>query len=188
MYPLMMCSVAALTIAVERFIYYRSEDSGSVFAEEFCELLDNNEWDKAYELAKNSKGEAAAFAVLTMDKSLEKSERIDTYAGSKAERAIDRLEEYLNYLGVIIMLAPVLGLLGTITGMISSFNSIDLRVENPIAITSGVAEALITTVFGLCISTVAICIHTYFGQRLKKATINLEEIANTLVEAISKRQ
>lgn len=188
MYPLLMCSVAALTIAVERFIYYRSEDSGSVFAEEFCELLDNNEWDKAYELAKNSKGEAAAFAVLTMDKSLEKSERIDTYAGSKAERAIDRLEEYLNYLGVIIMLAPVLGLLGTITGMISSFNSIDLRVENPIAITSGVAEALITTVFGLCISTVAICIHTYFGQRLKKATINLEEIANTLVEAISKRQ
>lgn len=188
MYPLLMCSVAALTIAVERFIYYRSEDSGSVFAEEFCELLDNNEWDQAYELAKNSKGEAAAFAVLTMDKSLEKSERIDTYAGSKAERAIDRLEEYLNYLGVIIMLAPVLGLLGTITGMISSFNSIDLRIENPIAITSGVAEALITTVFGLCISTVAICIHTYFGQRLKKATINLEEIANTLVEAISKRQ
>jgi len=188
MYPLLLCSIAALMIAVERFIYYRTEDSGSAFTEKFCGLLDKDEWDNAYELAKNTKGEAAAFAVLTMEKGLAKSERIDAFAGNKAERAVDRLEEYLNYLGVIIMLAPVLGLLGTITGMISSFNSIDLRVENPIAITTGVAEALITTVFGLCISTVAVCIHTYFGKRLKQATVDLEEIANTLVEALSRRE
>jgi biopolymer transport protein ExbB len=188
MYPLLLCSVAAVMIAVERYIYYRTADSGSAFAEEFCDLLDRGEWDEAYSLAIKTKGEAAAFAVLTMDKGGEKLERIDAFAGSKAERALDRLEEYLNYLGVIIMLAPVLGLLGTITGMISSFNSIDLRVENPIAITAGVGEALITTVFGLCISTIAICIHTYFGQRLKKATVDLEEIANTLVEVICKRK
>ena len=187
MYPLLLCSIATFMIAIERYIYYRTADSGSEFAEKFCQLLDSNKWDEAYELAAATNGEAAAFAVMTMQRGEVKPERIDSFAGSKAERVLDRLEEYLDYLGVIIMLSPILGLFGTITGMMAAFNSLDLRMENPFAVTAGVAEALITTIFGLAISVTAICIHTYFGRRFKRATVDVEEIANNLVEAISRR-
>lgn len=68
------------------------------------------------------------------------------------------MEQNLDYLSVVIGLAPMLGLLGTITGMISSFNALNERAQNPMAVTAGIGEALITTVFGLCI---AIMGHVY---------------------------
>jgi biopolymer transport protein ExbB len=54
------------------------------------------------------------------------------------------------------------------------------------AVTAGIAEALITTVFGLCIAIVGICVHAYFTKRLKGITLCLEEMSNTLLEAIAK--
>ncbi|MGE4588386.1 MAG: MotA/TolQ/ExbB proton channel family protein [Acidaminococcaceae bacterium] len=188
MYPLLLCSIATFMIAVERYIYYRTADSGSEFAEKLCQLLDLNRWDDAKDLAAATQGEAAAFATMTMQRSETRSDGIESFAGSKAERVLDRLEEYLDYLGVIIMLSPILGLFGTITGMMAAFNSLDLRTENPFAVTAGVAEALITTIFGLAISVAAICVHTYFGRRLKRATVDMEEISNNLVEAIERRK
>ena len=70
--------------------------------------------------------------------------------------------------------------------MISSFNALDVRGDNPMAVTAGIGEALITTVFGLCISIIAICLHTYFTKRLTRMTLDIEEIGNTLLEAIAK--
>jgi len=55
------------------------------------------------------------------------------------------------------------------------------------AVTAGIAEALITTVFGLCISVVAICIHTYFGQKLKRMTVDIEESTNAIIDATGER-
>ncbi len=187
MYPLLLCSLAAIMIGIERFIYYHNADSGEEFAENLMQLLDEKKWDDAYVLTVNSKGEAAKVAKAAMDRGMEKPERIETFASNYAERALDRLEQYLPYLGVIIMLSPILGLLGTITGMISSFNALDLRASNPLAVTAGIGEALITTVFGLCISVVAICIHTYFGQKLKRMTIDIEESTNAIIDATGER-
>lgn len=188
MYPLLLCSIATFMIAIERYIYYRTADSGSEFAEKFCYLLDSDRWNEAHDLAAATRGEAASFAIATMQRGENRAEQIDSFVGSKAERVLDRLEEYLDYLGVIIMLSPILGLFGTITGMMAAFNSLDLRMENPFAVTAGVAEALITTIFGLAISVAAICVHTYFGRRLKRATVDVEEIANNLVEAFGRRK
>jgi len=187
MYPLLLCSIVMLIIGIERYLFYKTADSGSKFTEEFCRLLEKNDWQGAYSLAAGTRGEAAALAVLTMERSQNSAERLEAFVAAKAERAVDRLEQYLSYLSVIVTLSPVLGLLGTITGMISSFNALDVRADNPMAVTAGIGEALITTVFGLCISIAAICIHTYFAQKLKRATLNIEETANALVEAIHHR-
>ena len=86
---------------------------------------------------------------------------------SKADRAIDGMEQNLDYLSVVIGLAPMLGLLGTITGMISSFNALNERAQNPMAVTAGIGEALITTVFGLCIAIMGMCIHAYLSSKVK---------------------
>ena len=110
--------------------------------------------------------------------------RLESLVYAKADRIIDDLEKNINYLSVVIGLAPMLGLLGTITGMISSFNALNERTQNPMAVTAGIGEALITTVFGLCIAIMGMCIHAYLSGKIKTESLNVYEIASTLTDII----
>ena len=185
MYPLLLCSIAAIAISVERYFFFKKEDSGRDFTKQFCEYRENDNWSDAKSLADATKGEIAKLATIVMARH-GKFERLENFVSVRAERALDKFENRLNYLNVIVTLAPVLGLLGTVTGMIGSFNNFSQRLDNPLAVTAGIGEALITTVFGLCISIIAICMYAYFNRRLTAITLNVEEVGNTLLEAIAK--
>ena len=65
---------------------------------------------------------------------------------------------------------------------ISSFNALNERTQNPMAVTAGIGEALITTVFGLCIAIMGMCIHAYLTSKIKTETLNINEVADTLVD------
>ena len=65
---------------------------------------------------------------------------------------------------------------------ISSFNALNERTQNPMAVTAGIVEALITTVFGLCIAIMGMCIHAYLTSKIKTETLNINEVADTLVD------
>lgn len=184
MYPLLLCSIVLVMLGVERYLFYRKADSGSAFVNRFTDLLENGRLEVARDYAAQSHGMAARMAGEVMEKGAHMPEKIEFFIAAKAERAVDKFEEYISYIAVIVTLSPVLGLLGTITGMIASFSALDQRAENPMAVTAGIGEALITTVFGLCISIVAVCIHTYFAQKLKIATLNIEETGNALLQAL----
>lgn len=185
MWPLLFLSLAAVAIAVERALFYKKADSGEEFKKEFCKKIENDDWCGAKILADETRGETAKLATIFMERH-GNFERLEAFVESRTERALNRFEEYLSYLGVIVSLSPILGLLGTITGMIASFNALNNRHDNPMAVTAGIGEALITTVFGLCISIVAICFHTYFMKRLDRITLDLEEVGNTLLEGVAK--
>ena len=114
-------------------------------------------------------------------------EYLENFISYRTERALDKFEKNLPYLSIIVTLSPVLGLLGTVTGMMGAFNNLTQRMANPMSVTAGLAEALINTVFGLCISIVAVCFHGYFERRMKLLTLNLEEMGNTLLEAVRKK-
>ena len=152
MWPLLMCSFAAIAIGVERYLFYKKAISGEKFASSFCRMMNDFNLVGASELAEQSKGEAAAMAKEILDIKGDLGQRLETIVYTKADRIIDSLEKNINYLSVVIGLSPMLGLLGTITGMISSFNALNERTQNPMAVTAGIGEALITTVFGLCIA------------------------------------
>ena len=185
MWPLLLCSIIAVAIAVERWIFFRKEDSGEIFRDKFCKYIENDDWTNAKKLADATQGEAAKLATIVMARH-GRFERLESFVESRAERAITKFEDYLSYLGVIVNLSPILGLLGTITGMIGAFSAMNVRGTNPLAVTAGIGEALITTVFGLCISINAICFHTYFMRRLDRICLDIEEISRTLLEAIAK--
>lgn len=185
MWPLLLCSIISVAIAIERFIFFNKADSGEEFRKKFCQYIEEDDWLNAKRLADSTKGEAAKLATIVMARH-DRFERLESFVETRAERAINRFEDYLSYLGVITSLAPILGLLGTITGMMSSFNALNIRAESPLAVTAGVAEALITTVFGLVISILTICFHTYFMRRLDRVTLDIEEMGSTLLEAIAK--
>ncbi len=183
MYPLLLCSMAVLVIAAERFMYYKKNTGGSKFVEQFCDFIMAGDWASAKELADNTKGEIGKFATIVMQRH-GNIERLEDYMAVRAEKVCERFEENLNYLNIAVSLAPVMGLLGTVTGMIGSFNALDVRVDNPMAVTAGIGEALITTVFGLGIAIIGICVHGYFSKQLREVEISLEELSNTLMEAI----
>lgn len=183
MYPLLLCSMAVLVIAAERFMYYKKNNSDSNFVEQFCDYIMAGDWTSAKELADNTKGELGKFATIVMQRH-GSIERLEDYMAVRAEKVCERFEENLSYLNIAVSLAPVMGLLGTVTGMIGSFNALDVRVDNPMAVTAGIGEALITTVFGLGIAIVGICVHGYFSKKLRGVELSLEELSNTLMEAI----
>lgn len=188
MWPLLACSIAVIVIGVERYLYLKKAISDSVFADSFCSLMDKQEIEMAKELAAQAQGNAAELAqdIFASYKTLGK--RLESVVYTKVDRYIDSMHQYMNYLSVVIGLAPMLGLLGTITGMIASFHALNERGQNPMAVTAGIAEALITTVFGLCIAIVGMVIHAYLSSKMKAATLDLEEVAGTLSEVLSATQ
>lgn len=184
MWPLLFCSILALIIGFERILFYRDTISSDDFVVNFRELMNELKTEKALELSKGSKGLAAELAkeMLTMEKPDQcLGIRYEAIVYGKTDRIIDSWEKRLNYLDVIIGLSPMLGLLGTITGMIASFNALNDRLSNPLAVTAGIGEALITTVFGLIISILGMCIHSYLSSKLKDATLGINEVADVLV-------
>lgn len=182
MWPLLLCSIAAVSIGVERHLYYKKAFSSTDFVITFCTLMNEYHFEEARKYAEKNMGDAAKLALDTLNMKEDIGKRLESLVYSKAERAIDGMEQHLDYLSVIIGLAPMLGLLGTITGMMSSFNALNERLQNPMAVTAGIGEALITTVFGLCIAILGMCIHAYLSSKVKTASLNLSEISEVLVD------
>ena len=184
MWPLLLCSIGAIAVGVERYLYYKKAVSGVEFVHNFARLMNDFNLVAARDYAGESKGEAAAMAAEILDIKEDMGPRLESIVYAKADRIIDGFEKNINYLGVIIGLAPMLGLLGTITGMISSFNALNERAQNPMSVTAGIGEALITTVFGLCIAILGMCIHAWLSNKIKTETLNIYEVSSILSDII----
>ena len=101
--------------------------------------------------------------------------------------ALAKLRKRLYYLSVIVTMAPLLGLLGTISGMITSFSVFNLESGQPTAITGGVGEALIATAMGLCVAIIALTVHAYFSQRIENIVTDMEQCFSMVETAAAER-
>ncbi len=100
-------------------------------------------------------------------------------------QVVAEMERYLNTLGTIASVAPLLGLLGTVIGMIDVFSVImDAGVGNPGVLAGGISKALITTAAGLSVAIPTLMFHRYFNSKVNKLTIGMEEQALKLVEVM----
>ena len=136
MWPLLLCSVISLALTLERWKYFHKEDSGRVFPQQFCALLRESRWQEAWQLTENTPGEMAALGrkLLSAPPQVRTKE---SYIVGESRQLLQHFEKGLTYLQVIVTLAPILGLLGTITGMMASFDALGTRWENPLAVTAG---------------------------------------------------
>lgn len=185
MWPLLGCSMAAVVIGVERIQYFNKHVTPKSFNDEFSSTMNQFKLEESLALAEQSKGDTAALAVEALNIKENLGQRLESIVYAKADRYIEDMEENLNYLSIIVGVSPMLGLLGTITGMIGSFNALNERAANPMAVTGGIGEALITTVFGLIISMIALCIHAYLTNKVKKASLNIYEVCSIIYDIIS---
>ena len=162
MYLLLLCSLSVLAIAIDRWIFYSRASKG---AETLLQSI------------TGAAGKGLSSVLIEGDSVtaflLDAGKRADS-SGSDVRLAVEsaygeaamKLRARLNYLSMIVTLAPLLGLLGTISGMIDSFNIFSVAADQPLAITAGIGEALIATATGLCVAIFALVVHTVLASRM----------------------
>ena len=177
MIPLVVCSVLSLAVTLERaWFWWRARATGG--ADDVLKLAAAGKWDDAVEQARASR----APQVRVLAQGLEHREDDPTLAMQAAARDESaRMRRALPVLDTIITLSPLLGLLGTVTGMIAAFGVMTTAgVNQPTAITGGVAEALIATAAGLGIAIVSLVPYNYFLARTERALDEIEGYGSRL--------
>lgn len=182
MWPLLACSITVIAIAIERFIYYKGADSGAAFAASYCATVRGRDIAAATELARKADGACAQLLADAVDNSGSKEE-LSAFLESRAGIFMATLRDKLDYLGIIVTMSPLLGLLGTIVGMIGAFSIFNVQEGAPLAITGGIGEALIATATGLCVAIMSLCAHSYFAHRMDNMITDLEQCCSALLEA-----
>lgn len=184
MYALLAASIFAVTVSIERYLYFSTADSGSAFADNVSKLLREGNYKAAREICQNTKGANASIMLKTLDLKATDAAFLEKYMETEAGICMSDLRKRIPYLSIIVTMAPLLGLLGTVVGMISSFNVFSAQAGQPHAITGGVGEALIATASGLCVAIIALIAHSYFAQRLDNILTDMERTFSAYIESL----
>jgi len=179
MWPLLLASVLALATVLERLAFLANEKRkrDPKRLERLLEQVENGEIAAAVHEHKQSKD----YVVRPLVYALEHREKSLPNALLYAQaRELKRFRRGISVLDTVITLAPLLGLLGTVTGMMGSFSLIGGELSAPGAITGGIAEALIATAFGLGIAITALLPFNYLNTKLEEASGEIESAATQL--------
>ena len=188
-YPLLLCSVIALTIAVERLIMLRSSkiisDEQCKMVKHFVDTQDVRGLDGWVKEGDSPLKEMLAILLrqwnLTMDRS-ETTARLEEWAGQQ----VNDMEKGLDTLGVISSVAPMLGLMGTVLGMVVTFESIQTYgLGNADALAGGISQALLTTLAGLSVGVPALIVHRYLLRVVDVRLLKLQELATSVLDMVT---
>ena len=186
-WPLLLCSVAALTLAIERFSSLRlMRVAPPRLLDEVLSVTRSSlpAADVVNKLASNSAlGSvlASGLRAVIADPRIGQDTLKEVFEAS-GRATVHRLERYLNTLGTIASAAPLLGLLGTVIGMIEIFGSQSpTGANNPALLAHGISVALYNTAFGLIIAIPSLMLYRYFRGLVDAYTIDLEQAAHRMV-------
>ncbi len=186
MLPIIACSIAAMTIIAERLWAYRRKRviPGNLAAHVWKLYKANQLTANHVSTVRNSSplGRILAAALVNHRRSRDvMKEAIE----EEGRQVVHELERYLNTLGTIAAISPLLGLLGTVIGMIKVFAAITTAgVGNPTVLAGGISEALITTAAGLSVAIPSLMFHRYLTGRVDQLVIAMEEQAVKLMDAM----
>jgi len=189
MYPLLICSVVVVAIAIERGLYFRhAQTDVTALLGILGEQLQSGNWDGAREICANSRGIPAEMLANVLQQKFEDRMQLEQNIDSEATIMATALRYRLDFLDTIVTLAPLLGLLGTVTGMIQSFSVFAIKGSQPLAITGGVGEALTATATGLCVAILALLAHSYFSHHVNRIIGQMEHLSSYVLSASLRRK
>ncbi|WP_041523445.1 MotA/TolQ/ExbB proton channel family protein [Gilvimarinus agarilyticus] len=186
MLPLVLCSIAVLAISAER---YWSLNPAKIAPRHLLAQvwgwIKNNQLDAAK--LKELKQSSPLGEILSAGLSNSKHGRevMKDSIQEAANKVIHEMERFIGVLGTIAAITPLLGLLGTVFGMIEVFNAIMIKgTGNAGVLAGGISQALITTAAGLCVAIPAMIFHRFFQRRIDSLVVTMEEEAIKLVDAL----
>ena len=188
MWPIFLCSVMTVCIALERFyVLHRARPRTPNLFARVKNLVKEDKIEEALKLCESSPDPVAhilAIGLHIRQRSLEEKERMLSRTGS---RLIRGLEKHLRGLAIIGNTAPLLGLLGTVTGMIKAFIKIQEAggQADTALLAGGIWEALLTTAAGLSVAIIALVIYHYFEGRVDSLAVQMKDTASEVIELTS---
>ena len=188
MYPLMLASVLALAIIIERFFSLRKR---KIIIPEIISVVEQFSSFKDMELAKNIcakyRGPLSNLIQTGLDNTdLDRAE-IKELIEDQGRQEVRHLERGLTILETIAVISPLMGLLGTVLGMIKVFGVIkEQGIGQAAALSGGISEALITTVTGLFVGIPVLIFFNYFSRRAENFVLDIEKYTIILIQKIHK--
>jgi biopolymer transport protein ExbB len=177
MIPLLACSLISLALTIERVIFW-SKLKSTVVLQRMLSLAENGEFEQALQLGKSSNQPIARILAAGL---AHRNPAPAKAMEAAAQAEIPLLKSRLGILDTIVTLAPLLGLLGTVVGMIGSFEVMsEAGMGQPHAVTGGVAEALIATATGLLIAILTLVAYNYFTARAEREMDQMEHFSSSL--------
>ncbi len=193
MYPLLACSIIALAIVIERFIaFFRVRSNPEELVDQVVDCLTADpamelgaRVQAATEVCDATTGPIAPIICAGLEKYDKFTSSIDRAMEKTSLRQISLLERGLATLATLATISPLIGFLGTVSGMIRSFSVIaESATREPQKVAQGISEALITTAAGLLIAIPIYIAYNYFVNRIGKMTLEMEESAGTLLDTL----
>jgi len=182
-----IASIVAVTIIVDRFLVIKKSKSNiPQFLVRIRGLLKKKDIDGALSYCIEERTPAANIVKRGLKKYHFGHERVKEAIESAGKQEITKLEKGLSILATISGVAPLLGFLGTVTGMISAFMRIeDLQgAANPSDLAGGIWEALLTTAFGLAVGIIAYSFYNYLINSINKLVLDMEIVSNDVVDIV----
>ncbi|MFM1921200.1 MAG: hypothetical protein RLZZ303_2834 [Candidatus Hydrogenedentota bacterium] len=191
MWPILFCSIVGVAIAIERFISLRRASIDTrEFMDTMRQVLRQNRMQEAIEICEHTNAPVSRILRAGILKHDRPKEDIREAIEDAGNLEIPRLERYLSALATCANIAPLLGLLGTVQGMIAAFAQIQNKrgQVNPSDLAEGIGTALYTTAFGLAVAIPMLVLYNYFVTRVENMVVEMEISSSELVELLTQNR
>ena len=186
MLPIIFCSMVSLAIIVERFWSLRID---KVLPKHLVATVWNSVKNNTFQASdiemlskKSALGKILSAGLINRNQS---RERIKESIEERGREVVHDLERFLDILGTIASISPLLGLLGTVVGMIAVFATITTHgVGDPGALAGGISQAMVTTAAGLSVAIVSLIFYRYFRRRIDTIVVEMESEAIKMVDVL----
>ena len=191
MYPILLCSLFGLGITIQKIIQFAiiKTDVRGLKKQVFTHIK-NNRIKEAVMVCDSNRSPVAKILKAGVVKFGSSRDKIKESIEDASLFEIPKLESRLSALATIAHISPLLGLLGTVTGMIGSFHTIQMRAASMNPVTPGdlagsIGEALLTTVAGLMVAIPTFVVYNYFVSRINRIILEMERAATELINYIA---
>ena len=195
MVPILILSILAIAVIIDRIRVFRlTAKNPSRLLDGIIAQLDKGHTDKAIELCREEQGPIAAVLVtgLTRFDRLMRAGKnmaeievgVNKSIADYSQHVIESLEKRLNLLTMIASVSPLLGMTGTVTGMINSFGSMSSGLDAS-QVSTGISEALVTTATGLIVAIPAVIAYNIFAKKVDHVVLEIEQTATQLIDYIT---
>lgn len=191
MYPLLLCSIGTVAVAIYCFIAIKSSKMMPLSqVEAVGQYMQNRDASSAYSLCHSNPNAfantmASALLKVNFERDLANKLSMEQAAGETLMNEETKLMQWVNYLNVFATISPMLGLLGTVTGMIQSFDQLAAGRSEPQDLAGGIGEAMTTTATGLIVGIPAMFCYFYFRNLLTMITSNIQKRVTFMIDLLS---
>jgi len=187
MWPLLACSVAVLTVIVERILFWISIEKkrNRQLMDEILTLAEKGDWELIHKKTADSTDHVIQLLITGI---VHRKYDMGRAMEAEADHTLQRMNRYMPVLDTMITVTPLLGIFGTVLGIIGSFKILGASgIADPKLVTSGIAQALITTATGLGIAIIAVIPYNYFNSRISRSIHVMEKYATSLEVVFNKQ-